>query len=265
MEQLPRQQYTKEFREQAVQRVLEQKLTIPEAARRLTLSGKPLERWVCRARPGQLATLGESRRPVTDLEAELSRLQRELAEARMERDSLKKATAYFAKAQRPGTRSCGRCGPRIRCVCCAGSLTCPEAGTMPGAPAAPRHAPRRTRGWKGRSRPPLCGPASRMARNGCKPNGVRTAFQLGSVASSGCGRNWACAVHRCAGSRPPWIRRTRCRWQRTCWLRPLPPDDRTRPGSPIVPLCRPWTGGGSGLALRLSTPVRWSAMRGTPG
>jgi len=89
MEQLPRQQYTKEFREQAVQLVLEQKLTIPEAARRLTMSGKTLERWVCRARQGQLATLGESRRPVTDLEAELSRLKRDLAEARMERDILK--------------------------------------------------------------------------------------------------------------------------------------------------------------------------------
>ena len=101
MEQLPRQQYTKEFREQAVQLVLEQKLTIPEAARRLTMSGKTLERWVCRARQGQLATLGESRRPVT----ELSRLTRDLAEARMERDIFKKATAYFAKAQLPGTRS----------------------------------------------------------------------------------------------------------------------------------------------------------------
>lgn len=42
---------------------------------------------------------------MTDLEAELSRLKRDLAEARMERDILKKATAYFAKAQLPGTRS----------------------------------------------------------------------------------------------------------------------------------------------------------------
>ena len=46
-----------------------------------------------------------NRKPVTDLEAENSRLQRELAEARMERDIHKKATAYFAKAPRPGTRS----------------------------------------------------------------------------------------------------------------------------------------------------------------
>ena len=105
MERVPRQQYTKEFREQAVRLVLEQQVTIPETARRLTMSGRTLERWVGPARQGQLATLGESRRPVTDLEAELSRLKRDLAEARMERDILKKATAYFAKAQLPGTRS----------------------------------------------------------------------------------------------------------------------------------------------------------------
>lgn len=69
MEQVPRQQYTKEFREQAVRLVLEQQVTIPEAARRLSMSGRTLERWVCRARQGQLATLGENRRPVTELEA----------------------------------------------------------------------------------------------------------------------------------------------------------------------------------------------------
>jgi transposase len=105
MEHLPRQQYTKEFREQAVQLVLAQQVTIPEAARRLSMSGKTLKNWVGQARRGLLATVGASRRPVTELEAELSRLKRELAEARMERDILKKATAYFAKAQLPGTRS----------------------------------------------------------------------------------------------------------------------------------------------------------------
>jgi transposase len=42
---------------------------------------------------------------VTDLDAENSKLKRELAETRMERDILKKAIAYFAKASLPGTRS----------------------------------------------------------------------------------------------------------------------------------------------------------------
>jgi transposase len=105
MEHIPRQQYTKEFREQAVQLVLEQQVPITEAARRLSMSGKTLKNWVGRARRGQLATLEASRRLVTELEAELSRLKRDLAEARMERDILKKATAYVAKAQLPGTRS----------------------------------------------------------------------------------------------------------------------------------------------------------------
>lgn len=84
---------------------MEQQVPIAEAARRLSMSRKTLKNWVGRARRGQLATLGASRRPVTELEAELSRLKRDLAEARMERDILKKATAYFAKAQLPGTRS----------------------------------------------------------------------------------------------------------------------------------------------------------------
>jgi len=42
---------------------------------------------------------------VTDLEAENSRLRKELSETRMERDILKKATAYFARESLPGTRS----------------------------------------------------------------------------------------------------------------------------------------------------------------
>jgi transposase len=63
MERIPRQKYTKEFREQAVRLVLEQDLTTPEAARRLAMSDKTLANWVFRARRGQLATLGESRRP----------------------------------------------------------------------------------------------------------------------------------------------------------------------------------------------------------
>ena len=96
MERLPRQTYTKEFREQAIRLVLEQELTIPEAPRRLAMSDKTLANWVFRARHGRLAGLGETRRPVTDLEAEVSRLKR---------DILKKATAYFANAQLPGMHS----------------------------------------------------------------------------------------------------------------------------------------------------------------
>ena len=44
-------------------------------------------------------------RSASDLEAENTRLRKELAETRMERDILKKATAYFARESLPGTRS----------------------------------------------------------------------------------------------------------------------------------------------------------------
>lgn len=105
MERLPRQSYTKEYREQAVKLVLEEKLTIPGAARRLSMSQKTLANWMHKARHDQLVEVGGARKPITNLEAEVSRLKRELAEARMERDILKKATAYFAKESLPGTRS----------------------------------------------------------------------------------------------------------------------------------------------------------------
>jgi len=90
MERVPRPKYMKEFWEQAVRMVREQNLTIPEAARHLSMSEKTLANLVFRARQGQLARVDQTRQPVTELDAEVSRLKRELAEARMERNILKK-------------------------------------------------------------------------------------------------------------------------------------------------------------------------------
>jgi transposase-like protein len=101
---VPCQQETKKFREQAGRLVVDQQGTMPEATRRLARSGRTLERWVGRARRGQCATLGERRRPVPELDAERSRLTRELAEARMARDIFPNAPACVVKAPRPGPR-----------------------------------------------------------------------------------------------------------------------------------------------------------------
>lgn len=98
MEKLPRQVYTSEFRQQAVELVLREGLGIAEASRRLSLSPKTLTNWVRRARGGS------PRREVTELEAELSRLRRENAELRMERYILKKASAYLAQESLRVTR-----------------------------------------------------------------------------------------------------------------------------------------------------------------
>lgn len=100
MEKLPKQVYTPEYRAQAVRLVTEQKKTVPQAARELGMSVKTLSNWVYKSRQGGLAAVNTHRKPVTDLEAENARLRRELAEARMERDILKTATAYFAKESR---------------------------------------------------------------------------------------------------------------------------------------------------------------------
>ncbi len=55
-------------------------------------------------RAGKLGDIGKSYRPLTEIEMELARAKKELAEVKMERDILKKAAAYFARESLPGTR-----------------------------------------------------------------------------------------------------------------------------------------------------------------
>ncbi len=89
-----RRKYTDEFKQDAVMLVLEQGYKVSEAARNLGINEGMLRRWVKKiaevdARvPGSSGTLAEAR--IRELEAENKRLQ-------MEREILKKATAFFAK------------------------------------------------------------------------------------------------------------------------------------------------------------------------
>ena len=104
MQRIPRGRYTKEFREEAVKLVTEEKLSLPEAGRRLNLGPSTLTNWVKAYKSGKLGEVGKTYRPLTEIEMELYRTKRELAEVKMERDILKKAAAYFAKESLPGTR-----------------------------------------------------------------------------------------------------------------------------------------------------------------
>ena len=99
-----KQDYSPEFRAEAVKLVTEQGLTQGEAAKRLAIPKGTLANWVVAAR-GKPVSAPTGSRSVSELEEENSRLRRELAEARLERDILKKATAYFARESLPGTRS----------------------------------------------------------------------------------------------------------------------------------------------------------------
>jgi transposase len=104
MKGIPQGRYTKEFREEAVKLVTEEKLSLPEATRRLSLPPSTLGNWVKAFKAGRLGELGKTYRPLTEVEMELARAKKELAEVKMERDILKKAAAYFAKESLPGTR-----------------------------------------------------------------------------------------------------------------------------------------------------------------
>jgi transposase len=104
MERLPRGKYTQEFREEAVKLITEEKLSYPEAGRRLQLAPTTLMNWVKAFKAGKLGEIGKSYRPLTEVEMELARTKRQLVEARMECEILKKAAAYFARESLPGTR-----------------------------------------------------------------------------------------------------------------------------------------------------------------
>ena len=95
---------TMEFRQEAVKLVTEEKLSLPEAARRLSLPPSTISYWVKSFKAGKLGEIGKGQRPLTDVEMELARMKKELAEVKMERDILKKAAAYFARESLPGTR-----------------------------------------------------------------------------------------------------------------------------------------------------------------
>ena len=102
MERISRQFYTQEFKEEAASLVENGGLTVAEASRRLSVSEQTLRNWIKKyRRNGKVSSGG---RAVTDLEAENSRLRKELAEARLEKEILKKAMAYLAKEPRGGTR-----------------------------------------------------------------------------------------------------------------------------------------------------------------
>lgn len=104
MQKIPYGKYTPEFRAEAVKLVVEGGLSIPEAARRLSLPKSTIGKWVKISKDGRLGEVGKNRQPLTEVELELAKVKRELAITRMERDLLKKAAAYFAKESLHGTR-----------------------------------------------------------------------------------------------------------------------------------------------------------------
>ena len=97
------QQYSPELRAEAVRLVLEHGMTQGEVAKRLSVPKGTIANWVAAAKHGRGPISGA--KTAQELENEIAKLRKELAEVKQEREILKKATAYFAKESQQGTRS----------------------------------------------------------------------------------------------------------------------------------------------------------------
>ena len=86
--------YTLEFKLEAV-RLVKGGQAVPVTAKILGMPVQTLGNWVRLSEKGRLKGAGD--RPVSAEQMELARLRAELARVKMERDILKKATAYFAR------------------------------------------------------------------------------------------------------------------------------------------------------------------------
>jgi transposase len=88
--------FSREFKIEAVKLVTEQGYTVGQAAESLGISGTALRKWREKFdEQGGEAFPGKGKLTATD--EELRKLREENRRLRMERDILKKATAFFAK------------------------------------------------------------------------------------------------------------------------------------------------------------------------
>ncbi len=85
-------QYPKEFKEEAVALVREQGYSVPEAAKSLGIASNMLYRW-----KDNVEAQLEGKLLSEDERGELKQLRKEVKVLRMEKEILKKASAFFAK------------------------------------------------------------------------------------------------------------------------------------------------------------------------
>lgn len=87
--------YTDEFKQDAVNLVVQKNYSIKQAAEALGMPAKTLQNWLKKYRTSSEGVVNVAQQ--NELERENRRLRIELKQAQMERDLLKKATAFFAK------------------------------------------------------------------------------------------------------------------------------------------------------------------------
>ena len=93
-----RRQYTEEFKTEAVRLVRDSARPVAHVARDLGIADHLLYRW--RAEQQQAESHGHTRQSMRAEQEELTRLRRENAVLKQERDFLRRAAAFFAKESR---------------------------------------------------------------------------------------------------------------------------------------------------------------------
>jgi transposase len=91
---MPKRTFSREFKESAVKLVYEQGYTPAEASRSLGVDPATLRQWL-----KKFPSAASNAAPEVGLRAEVKRLREENKRLLMEREILKKATAFFAKHQ----------------------------------------------------------------------------------------------------------------------------------------------------------------------
>ena len=94
MKKSKRRRFSKEFKEEAVKLVTESGYRVSEAARNLGIDPNLLSKW-----KRELLEAKEEQSSTHALQEELQRLRKENKQLKMEREILKKATAFFVKEQ----------------------------------------------------------------------------------------------------------------------------------------------------------------------
>ena len=93
----PRRHFSPEFKAEAIQLVSEPGQSIAAVARNLDLTDSALRSWIRQAKID--AGKGPAGALTTEEKHELTALRKEVRQLRMEREILRKATAFFAKEQ----------------------------------------------------------------------------------------------------------------------------------------------------------------------
>ncbi len=92
--------YPEEFKIEAVKQVVDRGYKVNDVAARLGVTSKSLHAWINR-----YGDESSQHQTITEQQAEMRRLKKELRRVTEERDILKEAAAYFASESRRDTRS----------------------------------------------------------------------------------------------------------------------------------------------------------------